>query len=272
MIASDAKAIDSDHNDDGNMMTKIWGCGMWTALHSITFCYPKNPSDADRKTYKSFFELIGEVLPCDLCKKSYRQFIQDGLTKLDDKALYDRDSLTKWLYYVHEAINKKLGVNYGISYDDVVKKYESYRTDCVSKQKLLGCDIQSLDKKKIPFKNANNKECVVIPKQLAMHFIHYAKMRGLQDNDMLILFNDIDIHSDAWYRRNKECYNIINYMRENGIKSLETFEQWYGLPTTYELKLIMRQCSNLSIDKLNDIIKLLPDHKINSYKIYKLVS
>ena len=37
------------------MDPKIWGPPGWLFLHTITFNYPTNPTEEDKKYYKNFF-------------------------------------------------------------------------------------------------------------------------------------------------------------------------------------------------------------------------
>lgn len=259
-------------------MTKIWGPPMWLSLHTISFDYPLNPTEEDKNNYKKFFESLGDVLPCSFCKNSYKKFITKGITKLDDSALQNRESLTKWLYYVHEAVNKKLGVDYGVSYDDIVRKYESFRIACHKKNKNMegkGCNAQ-IGKRKDSYKIAYLKECPIIPIKMAKHFIKYGRMRGLDESNFSIINNFKNNNQNVcqkpklWEKRNEECTEIIKKMREEGIKSLESDGKWKGLPTIEELQLIMRLSSNLSKEKLIEIIKQLPQCECEYKKIYKL--
>ena len=264
---------------ESGLITKIWGPHMWVALHSISFCYPLNPTEQDKKKFYSFFRLVGDMLPCFHCRESYNNFIKCGITKLDDSVFISRESVTKWLYYLHEAVNKKLGVDYGVSYEDVVIRYESYRASC-NKNDMLekitskGCDAP-LDKKTISYRIENTKECPIIPIKMAKHFIKYARMRGLDDDEFKIInqFNgNYKENIELWNTRNIECNNIVKNMRLQGIKSIELDDKWKDLPTIEELKLIMRLSSNLSNDKLIEIIKKLPNCNCEYQKIYKLIN
>ena len=38
------------------MKPEVWGPHAWIFLHSITFNYPDNPTDDEKKHYKNFFE------------------------------------------------------------------------------------------------------------------------------------------------------------------------------------------------------------------------
>ena len=262
---------------ESGLLTKIWGPHMWVTLHSITFCYPLQPTEEDKIKYKKFFQIVGDMLPCFHCRESYNDFIKCGITRLDDDVFENRESLTKWLYYLHEAVNKKLGVDYGVSYEDVVIRYESYRASCNKdnndKINSLGCDAP-IDKKTISYITENIKECPIIPIKIAKHFIKYARTRGLDDKefDTINTFNgNCKEYPESWNKRNIECNNINKNMRLQGIKSIETDDEWKDLPTIEELKLIMRLSSNLSNDKLIEIIKKLPNCNCEFKRIYKLI-
>jgi hypothetical protein len=277
---------ESNNNANNGLMTKIWGPPSWISLHAFSFGYPLKPTDEQKNKYKEYFALVGDVLPCKYCRESFKEFISTGDTKLTDDIMKDRGTLTKWLFLVHNAVNKKLGVDYGITYEDVVKRYESYRASCVKSEgksegdKIKGC-ITPLNKSQ-PYKIAQIKDCPMIPLKLAIKFIEYAKMRGLSDEDLKLnsLMKDClhntnqpnNKYGNKWCKRNSECANIIENMRKDDVSSLEQSGHWKGLPTIEELKLIMRLSSNLTVKQLNDLIKKLPFDNIGYKKKYILVN
>lgn len=271
---------DNNNQNDNGMITKIWGPHAWFTMHSIAYCYPLNPNKDDKDKYYNFFILIGDVLPCFYCRDSYKEFIKCGVTKLTYDTLANRETLTKWLYLIHEAVNKKLGVNYDVSYEEISNKYNSYRASCNSIQTnkqladiIKGCD-NTLDKKTISYRIENIKDCPVIPYKIAFEFINYAKLRGISDENFNLIneYNeDCRECMELWNKRNTECNEIIKNMKLNGIKIIEDTGKWKGLPTVEELKLILRLCSNISINKLSDILQTLPDKVNTKNKIYKLV-
>lgn len=270
------------HNETSsivNMSTKIWGPPMWTTLHTISFSYPINPTDQDKKNYKQFFTLVGDMLPCILCKRSYKEFIKTGETRLDDDVMLNKDTLTKWLYHLHNKVNFKLGVEYGVSYDDVCAKYNSYIVSCTPVQKLgqegpVKCE-KTVITKCVSFKNSNYlyTDCIIIPHKIAKHYINYAKLRGLTNEDMYVINNYDKCRNDKdeWTKRNVECHKIITDMRENNVQALEEEGQWSGLPCMAELKLIMMLSSTLDRVQLIEIIKKLSTCDCEYRKIYKLV-
>lgn len=265
-----------EHDKDNGMITKIWGPHMWVSLHCIAYCYPINPTQEDKNNYLTFFKQVGNMLPCPQCKVSYNELIKCGMTKLDDSVMRNRESITKWLYYIHEAVNNKLGVNYSISYDDVTKRYESYRATCPTKV-MNKCDA-SIDKKKVSYEVDSIKDCPTIPLKMADSFVAYAKTRGLKKDEFFVI--DAmkgktcldELGDDILKERNKACGEIIKKMNLEGIRSIETSGKWEGMPSVEELKLIMRLSSNISINKLTELITKLPTYDIKYKKVYKLIS
>ena len=263
------------NEQESGLITKIWGPHAWITLHSVAHCYPLNPTIEDKQNYKQFFQLVGYILPCFHCKDSYNEIIKVGITQLNDDVLKNRNTLTKWLYCVHEAVNKKLGIEYNVSYEEVCARYESYRGSCNSKDiaNVLGCDAD-VDKKTISYKVENIKDCPVIPIKVARHFTKYAKMRDLPDSEF-ILFNKLiqNFREDTklWKQRNEECHNISKQMNLHGTPWIEPNGKWKDLPSIEETKLILRLSSNISLTKLIEIIKKLPDCNCEYKKIYKLV-
>jgi len=117
--------------DDNGLLPGIWGPPTWESLHATTFGYPVYPTQIDKIRYKLYFRGLGYVLPCGTCRESYIQLITtNGNTALTDNVFDNRRSLTFWLYNLHNAINEKINVKHNITYEEVVKKYETNRATC----------------------------------------------------------------------------------------------------------------------------------------------
>jgi len=116
--------------DDTGMQTRVWGPAGWLFLHSIAQNYPWKPTAEQKDNYLNFFKLVGNVLPCRYCRESYQDFISQQDTKLDISKLKSRYSLVKWLYDIHNKVNKKLSLNCNDSLKQVWDKYESFRSKC----------------------------------------------------------------------------------------------------------------------------------------------
>jgi len=81
--------------------TRLWGSFAWRFLHAISFTYPSNPTDKDKETYKAFFELLPEVLPCKICGHHFKHFLTNNPIQLNNQA-----ELSRWVYEAHSNVNK----------------------------------------------------------------------------------------------------------------------------------------------------------------------
>ncbi|BCS83409.1 putative FAD-linked sulfhydryl oxidase [Cotonvirus japonicus] len=250
-----------DYRHNG-LITKVWGSAGWTFNHAVTFAYPIYPTAEDKRRYRNYFISLGDVLPCRYCRESYKKFISTGKTALTNEVLKNRDTLTKWFYDIHNAVNNKLEVDYGLTYEDVVDKYESFRAKCGKPtQTAKGC-VAPLDYKAFSFKKLYYTDAPIIALDRVDNFIKLARVRGLDDGYFMFLefasklngdFTELKKHS-SWQSRNKFCQKQIRFMRENAIPSIEESGFWKGTPTIEELKLLLFLCSNLNRTELNEAI------------------
>lgn len=99
----------------------IWGPPAWTFLHTVTYNYPENPTEDDKRNFYNFFMNLQHVLPCEKCKAHYKQNIK----KYDLKNnLGSRQELVKWLIDLHNDINRDNGKPVW-SYSEVYNKYQN---------------------------------------------------------------------------------------------------------------------------------------------------
>ena len=145
---------------NNGMMTKVWGPPGWFFLHTVAQGYPVNPTqfDADNDQvpgttaarYRATFEGLGHVLPCKYCRLSYNQYI--GELPMTPAVMADRNSLTRWLWEIHNKVNRKLGIE-GPDVATVRRRYERYRAKC-KKGVQTGCTI--------PLNGFKLKSCVLV--------------------------------------------------------------------------------------------------------------
>ena len=107
------------------MNPDIWGPPGWTFLHSITFAYPNNPTNVDKKKFAHFFNSLAPVLPCATCSSNYKQnLINDPV----ENHLNNKKSLIKWLINVHNKVNidnNKPTLSYKNVIDNYTKLYNN---------------------------------------------------------------------------------------------------------------------------------------------------
>jgi hypothetical protein len=242
-----------DDNKNNGLITKIWGPMMWESIHCIAFGYPIEPTSEQKENYKNFFLNLMNVLPCKFCRDSYKDFItKEENTLLRDEDLENRESLTKFVFKIHNRVNKKLGVNYNICYDDFVKKYESYRAKCIPNEK--GCNMP-LNLKADSFNMSEIKHAPLIKNHHYEGFKKYALIRGVKFDDNILKICDIkDRFDKIWQMRDKKCRQIIRKMRIEGIPSVEKDGEFKNMPTIEELHLISLLSTNICCEELDIII------------------
>lgn len=136
----------SDLNSNNGMLTSVWGPSMWFTLHLISFNYPGKPSLKQKQEYFNFFKNLGNILPCSYCRQNYKKNIKT--VKLNMSVMKNRNTLSLWLYKLHNEINKMLGKKTDLTYCQVRQRYEMFRSRCLlktekdilkTKTKELGC-------------------------------------------------------------------------------------------------------------------------------------
>lgn len=125
---------ENDYKSNDGMLTNIWGPSMWHTLHTISFNYPIEPLQEEKKKYLIFFRSVGDVLPCKYCRINFKKNLKS--CPLNISTMKNRLTLSTWLYNLHEDINTMLGKRSNLSYDDVRNRYEMFRARCLNKKTL----------------------------------------------------------------------------------------------------------------------------------------
>lgn len=82
----------------------VWGSKMWHALHYVSLGYPENPTEDQKRKYKSFYLLLQDVLPCAVCAGHYAENLKR--LPLTDSIMSDREALIKWVIDMHNIVNE----------------------------------------------------------------------------------------------------------------------------------------------------------------------
>jgi hypothetical protein len=124
-----------DYNSGDGMLTTVWGPPFWHILHTISFNYPINPTKEQQKHYYDFYNNLQNILPCKYCRDNLKKnFVQLPLTK---QVFTNRDTLSKYVYDLHELINHMLGKKSGLTFEEVRNRYEHFRSRCIEDPKHI---------------------------------------------------------------------------------------------------------------------------------------
>lgn len=116
------------YSGDG-FLTTVWGPAVWHTLHTISFNYPVNPSIEQKKHYRNFVLSLQNVLPCGACRKNLKTNFKH--LPLTMKVMESRDTFSRYIYNLHELVNKMLKKKSNLTYCDVRERYEHFRSRCV---------------------------------------------------------------------------------------------------------------------------------------------
>ena len=140
-----------DYMSGDGMLTSVWGPAAWHLLHTISFNYPINPTEENKKQYKEFVENLGNVLPCKYCRMNLKNNLKAHPIK--PCHMKSREAFSRYMYNLHEIINKMLGKKSGLSYCDVRERYEHFRARCTQN------DAPKIFKFNTTRKNQKEKGC-----------------------------------------------------------------------------------------------------------------
>ena len=131
MNISNKTFTQDDFNSSDGMMTSIWGPSFWHILHTISFNYPCKPTSKDKDYYYNFILSLQNILPCKYCRENLPNNLKK--TKFSKKIFKNRDTFSRWMYTLHEEVNKMLKKNSNVLYKDVKHTYEHFRSRCIDK-------------------------------------------------------------------------------------------------------------------------------------------
>jgi len=136
-----------DYESNDGMLTTVWGPSMWHYLHTMSFNYPVRPSCNEKERYRNFVLNLKYVLPCGKCRKNLCNNFKK--LPLQMSHMKSRSTFSKYIYDLHELINRMLNKKSGLTYEQIKERYEHFRSRCTERIKNI---------KKIRKTKKNNKK------------------------------------------------------------------------------------------------------------------
>lgn len=124
-----------DYQSKDGMMTGIWGPCLWHTMHTMSFNYPVVPTKEDMLNYYRYFYSLKDTLPCRYCRENYVKNLKK--MNFNIKFFKNRDTLSRFVYELHEIVNRDLGKKSNLSYEQVRDRFEHFRSRCTKQTK--GC-------------------------------------------------------------------------------------------------------------------------------------
>ena len=121
-----------DFSSGDGFLTSIWGPLQWTFLHIMSFNYPINPTPEDKKHYRDYVLNLKNVLPCKYCRINLANNFKKKPLQMCDMA--NRETFSRYIYELHETVNRMLGKKSHLTYCDVRERYEHFRSRCTEEK------------------------------------------------------------------------------------------------------------------------------------------
>ena len=123
------------YNNGDGMLTSVWGPSIWHYMHTMSFNYPVKPTTNDKKYYMQFVKNLQYTLPCKHCRVNLKNNFKSIPLKMCH--MKNREAFSRYIYNLHEMVNKILKKKSGLSYCDVRDRYEHFRSRCTTKTPKL---------------------------------------------------------------------------------------------------------------------------------------
>ena len=88
------------------MGPSVWGPIFWKTMHIVSLGYSNFPTETEQQAAIHFFESLQYMIPCPICKEHYKHNLE--LMPVKD-AIKNKQTLIRWMYNMHNAVNKQLG-------------------------------------------------------------------------------------------------------------------------------------------------------------------
>jgi hypothetical protein len=124
-----------EYKSGDGMLTTVWGPGIWHFLHTMSFNYPVKPTTEEKKHYRDFVLSLKHVLPCKYCRIN----LVTNFKQLPIKTCHmkNRETFSRYIYDLHELVNKMLHKKSNLSFCDVRERYEHFRARCTDENPRL---------------------------------------------------------------------------------------------------------------------------------------
>jgi len=135
-----------EYNANDGMISSVWGPAMWHYLHTMSFNYPVNPTIEDKRHYKCFVLNLRYVLPCKYCRMNLKTNFKQLPLKNSD--MENRETFSRYIYELHELVNRMLDKKSNLTYCEVRERYEHFRSRCTDEKPKLFKFTKTLKNKK----------------------------------------------------------------------------------------------------------------------------
>lgn len=90
----------------GKIPPTTWGPFFWHTMHITALGYPNQPTYAEKRAAKEFYESLAHLIPCPSCKMHYAELLKEHPVS---PHVDSREDLFRFTVMIHNKVNVKLG-------------------------------------------------------------------------------------------------------------------------------------------------------------------
>lgn len=204
---------------------KIWGPHFWYMLRCIAYNYPLKPSSDDAEHVKIWFNELQYLLPCELCKYTFRQHFAKYPI---DKGLINKASLIEWVETIYQE-TKKVIQDKRIKILDIYEEIDQVvPIKAIYKQKIDPIEEQLNEMRRNVMKKDNYSRAIQVPPALhdnrSSHSLHKQNNRNV--NSQKINNNTKQLNGKTFKINDQPSSTIekINVGRKSEIEQTHKFD------------------------------------------------
>ena len=102
----------------------VWGPHFWFTLHTLAMSYPHHPNAVTKKKYYDLIQNLPLFIPTEAMGNHFSKLLDEyPITAYLDS----RDSIIKWMHFIHNNINEKLEKPKITMSDFYIQYYDAYK-------------------------------------------------------------------------------------------------------------------------------------------------
>ena len=114
--------------DAEKLSPAVWGPPLWHTLFTFALAYPVHPNTITKRKYYDFIQNLPVFLPNADIRSSFAQLIEEYPVQ---PYLSSRQAFLKWVHFIHNHVNRKLGKRTIPMNEALDKYYAQYRTPVI---------------------------------------------------------------------------------------------------------------------------------------------
>jgi hypothetical protein len=112
------------NNNNLRLDPNIWGPHFWFFLHTLALSYPHHPNTITKKKYYELIQNMPLFIPVESIGNDFSKLLDEYPVSA---YLDSRESLIKWMHFIHNKINEKLEKPKITLNDFYLRYYEEYK-------------------------------------------------------------------------------------------------------------------------------------------------